>query len=392
MFNFRVKTVLRYRPKLSIVLLYLGFLSTGVMTVLLGIVLPRISAEFHLTDSQSGALLMTLFAGSSTGALFVRQRFARTLATGYLLVPVAGIMLLFAPRLLGIPAIAVYGLGLGMAMTSTSMLVGRMYPGRRGAALSFLNFCWSIGSTVCPLVMAKLHGHVTAAGLGIAVAVLAGPFAALPLMDRFEAPPQPVAARQQLDTAISTVVLFAIAGFLYVGIETAVGSWMTTFGLRAVDWSFTRSSLATAGFWGALLIGRGVAPLILYRMSDIRLFRLAVFSLVVGIVLLVSAHSAWLFLAGAIWTGLSLGPIYPLVLALFMERAGESKHTGWVFMVSGFGGATIPWITGIVSTTAHSLRMGMLIPVAATLLMLVLMLWGGLCRSSLAKPTQEMAG
>ncbi len=360
------------------------------MTVLLGIVLPRIAAEFHLTDSQSGALLMTLFAGSSTGALFVRRRFTRTLAAGYLLIPAAGLMVVIAPRLLGIPAIAIYGLGLGMAMTSTSMLVGRLYRGRRGAALSFLNFCWSLGATICPLVMARLHGHVTAAGLGITVALIAVPFAGLPLMSRFEAPPQPEASTHRLDTAISTVVLFALAGFLYVGIESTVGNWMTTYGLRAVAWSFSTSSLATASFWGALLAGRGVAPLILSRISDSALFRVSVVSLIGALALLVSAHSPWLLLAAAMWTGFSLGPIYPLVIALFMERAGESKHTGWIFTVSGFGGATLPWLTGVISSAAHSLRVGLMVPAAASLVLLVLMLGFGL--SAVPNRSPELAG
>lgn len=374
MFNLGVTSVPKYRSHAAVFLLFLGFLTTGGMTVLLGTVLPKIAAEFHLNDSQSGMLLMALFAGSSGGALLVRRRFVRALAIGYLLIPIGGVMLVFAPRLLGLAAIVLYGIGLGMAMTSTSMLVGRMYPARRGAALSVLNFSWSIGSTVCPLLVAKLHGQVTAAGLGLTVAFVALPFVFLPLAGRFEAPAVTTGPKRELDTAISTVVVFAVAGFLYVGMESAVGNWMTTFGLRVVAWSFTSSSLATASFWGALLAGRGLAPLALYRLSDALLLRWSVFALVAGLALLVSAHSPWVLLAGAIWAGLALGPIYPLVLALFMERAGESKHTGWIFTVSGFGGAILPWITGVVSTAAHSLRTGLLVPVVGAVILVVLTL------------------
>lgn len=359
------------------------------MTVLLGTVLPPIASDFHLSDSQSGLLLMALFAGSSSGALFVRRRFTRTLSLGYLLIPVAGGMLMLAPRMLGIPAIAVYGLGLGMAMTSTSMLVGRMYPGRRGAALSFLNFCWSVGATLCPLVMARLHGHVTAAGLGVAVAILAGPFAMLPLLGRFEAPAGSSEHKRTLDTAITTVVLFAIAGFLYVGIESTIGNWMTTYGIRVVAWSFTGSSLMTASFWGALLVGRGVAPVILRRLSDAQLFRTSVGSLLLGLFVLISAHSPWVLWAGAVWTGFSLGPIYPLVLALFMERAGESRHTGWIFAVSGFGGAILPWVAGVISSTAHSLRIGFFVPVIGAFALIVLIVVFGL--SAVAAPSPAAA-
>ena len=327
---------------------------------------------------------MAMFASSSSGSLFVRRRFRLTLGVGYLMIPLAGVMLAVAPRHLGLAAVVVFGLGLGMAMTSTSMLVGRMYPGRRGAALSFLNFCWSIGSTLCPLLIAKLHGNVSAAGLGIAVAAVAGPFCILPFLGRFEAPARQRSQSRALDTAIFTVVLFAAAGFLYVGMESSVGNWMTTYGLRVVSWSFTSSSLATACFWGALLAGRGLAPIVLYRIRDSQLFRVAVLSSVGGLLLLVSAHTPWILLAGAIWTGLSLGPIYPLTLALFMERAGESKHTGWIFTFSGFGGAVLPWMTGAVSSASHSLRIGLMVPVVGACLLVVLMLAFGL--SSVSSP------
>jgi MFS transporter, FHS family, glucose/mannose:H+ symporter len=367
-----------YRRRLPVLLLYLGFLTTGAMTVLLGVVLPKLAAAYHLDDRQTGTLLMLLFGGSSTGALFVRRNFERTLTRGYLLIPAAAALLLLAPRWLGPPAIVLFGLGLGLAMTSTSMLVGRIFPRRRGAALSFLNFAWSIGATLCPLLIARVHSHLSIPDLALLVGLVAAPFAALPLASRFEAPVQAISRPRPLEAPASLVVLFAVLGFLYVGVETSIGSWMTTFALRAVSsstsgsWTFGRSSLATACFWAALLAGRGLAPAVLCRISEYRLFRLAVGSLLAGILLLTTAHQPALLLAGAIWTGLSLAPIYPLVIALFMARAGESKSTGWVFSISGFGGALLPWLTGWLSLTAHSLRIGLVVPTVAAGLLLVL--------------------
>lgn len=381
----------KYRLRPSIILLYLGFLGTGALTVLLGVVLPKVSSAWHLTDSQSGTLLMTLFAGSSLGALFVRRHFQRTLTYGYLLIPVSGLLLAAAPHELAVPAIFFYGLGLGLAMTSTSMVVGRLFPQKRGAALSFLNFCWSIGSTLCPLVIARVPNHLSPATLGIAVAVMALPFAALPLLGGLEAPVQPAGPGRVLDQSLRTLVIFALAGFLYVGIESAVGGWLTTFALRTVAWSYARSSLTAACFWGAVLAGRGLTPLILERVREVQLFRLAVLALMAGLGMLVAAHSAWLLLAGTVLTGLALAPIFPLVLSLFMARAGESKHTGWVFMVSGFGGAVMPWLTGVLSTGAHSLRIGLLVPFAASLVMMMLMVGFGLTRVPASAQSTEMA-
>ena len=64
-------------------LLHLGFALTGVGTVLLGCILPRLSAQWHLRDKDAGLLLLVQFAASASGALLVRRNLWKTLAYGY---------------------------------------------------------------------------------------------------------------------------------------------------------------------------------------------------------------------------------------------------------------------------------------------------------------------
>jgi fucose permease len=359
--------------RVAIALLYLGFLCTGAMDVLLGVMLPRISMLHHLQDSQSGALLFTFFASTSCGALFIRHNFDRTLARGYALTAVAALAILFLPDAFTFVSIAFYGFGLGMAMTSTSMLVGRIFSGQRGAALSFLNFCWSSGATLCPLLLAHSSSHYPIRTIYLGVAVLAIPFSALPLIGTFETRTQ----NQELvivepETAMLTIALFALLAFLYVGVESAVSSWMTTYMSRSAGFSESRSDLATACFWAALLVGRGLASLALLRISEKTIFLLSTLGAFLGVVLLVSASSSMLLLVAAAWTGLALAPIFPVVLSQCMSKAKGSKRIGWVFSMAGFGGACLSWLTGITSSATHSLRLGLLVPAAAALIMLII--------------------
>src|SRR5271156_2606097 len=64
-------------------LLHLGFALTGVGTVLLGCILPRLAAQWHLRDKDAGLLLLTQFAASASGALLVRRNLWKPLAFGY---------------------------------------------------------------------------------------------------------------------------------------------------------------------------------------------------------------------------------------------------------------------------------------------------------------------
>ncbi len=162
-------------------LLHLGIALTGVGTVLLGCILPRLSAQWHLRDKDAGLLLLVQFATAASGALLVRRNLWKTLAFGYGLFG-AGAISIFLLQQKSLPAFGVYGLGLGLAMTSNNMLAGRRHPKRMGAALAFLNFSWSAGSVACPLLAAQFLRHAaggTAFGL---VGLLALPFVLLPLL------------------------------------------------------------------------------------------------------------------------------------------------------------------------------------------------------------------
>jgi FHS family glucose/mannose:H+ symporter-like MFS transporter len=356
--------------------LHLGFALTGVGTVLLGSILPRLSAEWHLRDKDAGLLLLVQFAMSASGALLVRRNFWKTLAWGYGLMS-GGAFAIFLLQQRSLPAFGVFGLGLGLAMTSTSMLTSRRYPQRMGAALALLNFSWSAGSVACPLLAAQFLRHAAGSTVFVLVGLLALPLAFLPLLgDRDDlhasAVPSPAPAGMREAT---TIVYFAFLAFLYVGIEASIGNWMSTYASRTTASTFARSSLAVAVFWAALLLGRALTPAMLTRMPAQRLYRASVFATIAGVLVLLSAHTPLTILSGAAVTGLSLAPLFPLILALFLAEIGESNNAGWVFAVAGLGGAVLSWLTGIVSSDAGSLRIGLLVPGSAALLMLLVVMW-----------------
>jgi MFS transporter, FHS family, glucose/mannose:H+ symporter len=355
-------------------LVHLGIALTGVGTVLLGSILPQLSAQWHLRDKDAGLLLLVQFAMSASGALLVRRNFWKTLACGYGLMSL-GAFAIFLLQQRSMPAFGVYGLGLGLAMTSTNMLTSRRYPKRMGAALALLNFSWSAGSVACPLLAAQFLRHSTASRAYVLVGLMALPFAFLPLLgDRGDlnasAVPSRAPARMKEAT---TIAYFAFLAFLYVGVEATVGNWMSTYASRTTAWNFAGSTLAVAVFWAALLLGRALTPVMLTRLSEQRLYRVSVVATIAGVLVLLSAHTPFTILSGAAVTGLSLAPLFPLILALFLAEIGESNNAGWVFAVAGLGGAVLSWLTGIVSSGTGSLRVGLLVPGSAALLMLFMM-------------------
>lgn len=99
------------------------------------------------------------------------------------------------------------------------------------------------------------------------------------------------------------------------------------------------------------------------------------FAAITGVSLLLIAHRPLTILAGSVLSGLALAPLFPLILALFLEEIGRSRNAGWVFAVAGLGGAVLSWLTGTISSSTGSLRIGLFVPGVAALLMLAMISW-----------------
>ena len=276
------------------------------------------------------------------------------------------------------PLLFLYGLGVGLVLTGINLTASSIAGRNRGAALSWLNFCWSLGATICPVVAAIFIGHhlliaflLVLPAACVCMAVLIGIQGNLNVT---AAIPSPQSTERPAQRVRFFVIYFAALLFLYVGIETALGGWLSTLATRlphpAIMGAFVIS--ASSFFWFALLVGRGVSPLLLKFIPETRLQPLAVLSSVVSICLLLMARSYTDIAIASTLVGFSLAPVFPLSLSFFLSHADQSKSAGVVFAICGLGGAVLPWLTGAASTYRHSLQWGLSIPLIAALFMLAL--------------------
>jgi len=63
--------------------MYVGFVLTGMGTVLLGCILPTLIARWHLDDGRAGSLFAVQFAGSALGAGLVTDHYFNSIVRGY---------------------------------------------------------------------------------------------------------------------------------------------------------------------------------------------------------------------------------------------------------------------------------------------------------------------
>ena len=353
---------------------YASFVPIGIATVLLGPMLPTLSARWSLNYSQAGALFTAQYLASTlavalSGALVSRWGFRFAIKTGLLLMSAGVGLLLTGPKGLGILCIGAYGGGLGLAVPAANLLVAEVNPGRRSAALNLLNFCWSAGAVSCPfLVAAAAKSHQVpgflAAVAGFALLVATG----IAVMPSSIVEPSAKNADRKTGPAIpwthSAMLILAALFFLYVGVENGFGGWVASYAKSLGNLTPAMSLVTPSFFYAALMLGRWIAPLLLRSIDEIRLVQAGLLLACAGMAGLVLSNG----LRGVAWSaclaGLGLSGVYPITISLLSREFGPaSTRLGSVmFTLSNIGGGLLPWMVGVSSNHFDSLKAGLAVP------------------------------
>jgi FHS family glucose/mannose:H+ symporter-like MFS transporter len=365
---------------------YASFVPIGIATVLLGPMLPILSARWSLNYSQAGVLFTAQYLASTlavalSGALVSRWGFRFAIKAGLLLMSAGVGLLLTGPKLLGIVCIAAYGAGLGLAVPAANLLVAEVNPGRRSAKLNLLNFCWSAGAVSCPILVAaaaKSHRFplFLAAVAGFALLVAIG-IAAMPSSIVEPAAATDEGRKMGLGIPWKHRALWFLAAlfFLYVGVENAFGGWVASYA-KSLNLTPALALMTPSFFHAALMLGRWLAPLLLRAIDEIRLAQAGILVACAGMAGLVLSYELRGVVFSACLAGLGLSCVYPITIALLSREFGSasSRVGSLMFFLSNIGGGLLPWTVGVSSNHFSSLKAGLAVPLIACAAMYALYL------------------
>ena len=347
--------------------LYAAFTATGVALVLPGALLPVLLARWSLSDEQAGLLFFLFFLGSMCGAVLSRGSLPGSIVRGCGAAALGAALLAVASHGMAFAAMALFGMGLGIVMTSVSVLVSRRYAVDRAAHITRLNLLWALGACFGPGF--ELRG-ATAWGAQWMLYAIAGAFVVLGLLtfglvEHVEAEAVSTGASwwQQLRRTPAALLFLAP---LATGIESAAGGWLATYSKRSGG-TLGATIGAVTCFWAGLLLSRLVqSNRRIAASSGKTLLRLSPWLMSAALALLVAANGGVPVLVAALLLGLGIGPMYPSVLALVLHR-GEGGNA--VFVAAGIGASVLPLLTGLVSGWTGSLRFGLCVPLVGALVM-----------------------
>lgn len=354
---------------------YATFVPIGIATVLLGPMLPTLSVRWSLNYSQAGALFTAQYLASTvavalSGVLVSLRGYRFAIKTGLVLMSAGLAFLLAGPRAMGILCIAAYGAGLGLAVPAGNLLVAEVNPERRSATLNILNFCWSSGAVSCPfLVAAAAKNH----NIGLLLGIVAGfsmlmvvGLAAMP--NYIVEPPTRLERDEPKGFAIpwkrGVLVILGALFFLYVGIENGFGGWVASYAKSLATLTPTSAVMTPSFFYGALTLGRWLAPLLLRLTSEIRLVQLGLLIACAGMSGLVLSNALIGIGVSASLAGFGLSYVYPITISLLSREFGASSSRvgSLMFTLSNVGGGLLPWMVGVFSNRFGTLKAGLLVP------------------------------
>ena len=396
----------------------IAFLPTGILTTLLGPMLPILIARWAMNDTQAGNLFLVQFLASLVGVqlagvLLTRWGFRPAFLLGLLLMA-CGVATLYMGSLgLGLASVAAYGLGLGLIIPTNNLLIAEIgssssaglssgdssgdssrassRASSSASAVSLLNFFWGVGAVLCSLMVAWTAAHrllpFFLGAVALFLVLLALAMRHLPFPAAAKSSSAKSSESKSAESSASSswremakspaIWLFAAVFFLYPGAETAVGGWIGSYASRLGSRGAAMASMMPVFFWSALAVGRAFATAFLRHFSERRVLRTGCAAGAAGIALMLWAPALAGVIAGALITGLSFSTLYPITVARLSERFGVAARSigALMFSLAAVGPAVIPWMVGVISHATGSLRAGLLLPLGATVILFLIHLF-----------------
>lgn len=350
-----------------------GILVFGIVFAVLGTVfgLPAMRERLQINLAQQGNLFLLLYLGIFCASLIVGPLIDHIGNKANLLVSsliVAAAMLAFADArslLVASCASLLLGLGGGGLNTCTNVLVSDLYGEQRGPMLNLLGIFFGIGALFVPLLAASIEGHFTIAQLFGFCAALAFACALAYALIPFPSARsnQAFSFKDAVEVAkYEGVLLLGFILFLESGNEASIGGWTSTY-VNSSGYSPRIATLALAGYWGALMLGRILASRLVGRIGKLQLVAGSAMVSLAGCTILLTSQRLALLITGTALIGLSYGPVFPTTLAIAGDRYSKRAGTvfGLLFSIALIGGMLLPWAVGQVSQQL-TIRMGMLVP------------------------------
>ena len=377
-------------------LAFFGFILIGLGGGANGVIIPSLSAFYHVGDAVIGLLFLLSSLGyflSALGSGLLTERLGLrwllSLGSGILLLGLLGFACQL-PFVLLLIARLCMGFGIGIIETGFNIYVSAQP--RHTVLLNYLHAFYGAGALVGPLlvtaILALLWGwnitYVVLAALSMPLLIGVILLMSAPATEKAARKAEPSVRGNVLGATLALPLVWIAGSFLlvYVGVESSVGNWAYSFLLADRAQGTLLAGWIVSGYWIGLTLGR----FLIQRQAERMGIGIAALMYACIIALVLSLVLIWLVPLGAAAAlgfcliGFSLAPIYPLTVAILPRLVPErlaASAIGLLVSVSIIGLAFFPWIAGIL---AQVMGIWTLLPYLLLLALVLLGFWAYLAR------------
>ena len=379
-----------------LVLIYAAFVSLGLPDGILGTAWPQMRAHFGvelndnwplLTLGMCGAMLSSFLSGLGLRHLGVAKVLILTTflsaccILGYALSPTFAVVTVLSFFL---------GLCNGAIDAGLNSFVASNLSSRH---MNWLHGSWGVGVSLGTLIVSGTFaagGTWRGAYLIVGLLQLGLAAAFLPGLRRLPSSPREGPEKQTPHPALGATLTLPVAWIsmalfvAYCGVEAGTGLWIASVLHDGRGWTIEAAGLLVTLYWGSLTVGRFLIGTVSQRTTPLRIVRVAVLGVLAGTSLvalssLMAEHSVtagWTTAIGLQLTGLSLSPIFPMLMH-DTPRCVGSAHApnliGFQTGSAGLGYAMLPIVMGTLMRAYSTEWLGsMLAGLAITMLFLLL--------------------
>ena len=370
-----------------LILLFAGFVLSGIATTIIGPMLPIFIKRWSLDDGQAGLFSTIQFLAALGGtlassAIAALRGYKPPLVLGYALMGGGLASLNADTHGVALTATAAFGLGYGLITPGTNLFVAELGGAKSASLLNQLNFAWGAGAMACSPLIALALKHSGLASLLTGTAIFGGILVLGLLFVSFggQKHEKDVTAALAASPAIGLGVAIAMGAmfFIYVAMENGIGIWSAEYAKRLANGITGMTTLAPMFFYAGLTSGRAGAPLVLRRLPERKIVLGALSLAAAATAMLIASRSLQVATVAVFLAGLGCASVYPIYIAWLSRWYGaRAKHIGGIlFALASLGGSAGPGLIGAVSKYSGSLRVGLLVPLvcATALICLVLLL------------------
>jgi fucose permease len=323
-------------PRLSVLLLiYAAFVSMGLPDGILGAAWPQMRAELAVDLNDNWPMLALGSCGSALSS-FLSGLSLRRLGVGRVLVLTT---LLTAFVILGysvsVTAAMLAGLAFFLGLGSGAIDAGLNHFAASKLSsrhMNWLHAFWGVGVSLGTLLLSaafalggtwrNAYTVIALVQLGLALAFVLNlrslPGAAEPARSGLRTDVPSFAATFKLPAAWASMAAF----FVYCGLECSAGLWIASALHDGRGWTTEAAGLMATLYWASLTLGRFLIGAVSHRIATMRIVGVAVAGALAGTGLIAlssllapqAAAAGLLIAAGLLLTGLSLAPIFPMLM------------------------------------------------------------------------------